>query len=204
MADLGPAFIGLGGAALGSSGTLLVAWLTRRSTHTLAAAARQEERTRVTRELAADGFVQALEAVLWLGETHVEDSVDDRFADEYVPKTERAVAALGVAREKLYKVSALQGTGELATCSAEVARLLGVLLDAWEGAQNGKRWVRRYKGETVPPWATYMFERHYRQLIDTRIALNGLNLHLHQEELVAGGIADGSALDQLRQALART
>jgi hypothetical protein len=198
---MGPALIGLLGAVLGVGGTLLVAALTRRAASDLAERGHREERLRASRELAADGFVLALEAVSWLGIGTVEDSVDPQFADTYGPKTESAKAALQRACEKLNKVYALQGSSKLGIVAGEIAIELGELLYAYEGAQNSRRRIvaAQSSGKSAE---TVLFDRQWKRLVRIRESLAGADEHRLDPAIPEGSINPGSAMDRLRLAIA--
>ncbi len=182
---------------------LVVSWLTRRATRELAERGHREERLRTTRDLAADGFVLAVEAVSWLGELTVEDSVDPQFAATYGPKTERAVAALAGAREKLNKVYALEASGALGEAAGEVARDLGALLYSWESAQNWRRRiVQTLAPKKAPQWARSAFDKAYDGLVTARRSLTGVQDHRLDPSAPGSGLAPSSSLGRLRQAIA--
>jgi len=200
--NLDSAWIGLAGVALGVIGTLVTTWMTTTANGRHAKEARREEHEHKVRELAAEAYVAAIEAVQWLSIMHVEDSIDPQFADEYLPKTEHAVARLRDARAAMTRVTALGGGGEVSKVAGDIAVALNVLDDAWHSAQDYRRRILAHKGPSTKSSEVTkrLFDREYERLQSSRKALSGFDGgDLPYKEIDQGNVLEGSLLSQLRQ-----
>jgi hypothetical protein len=197
------ALIGLAGVLVGVAGSVWVTRLASATAAQAATAARREERLRTVRELAAEAYVDAVEAVAWLSTMHVEDSVDPKFADPYRPNTDRAVDQLRSARRALNKTAALSADDGLADLASEAARLLGVLDQDWHGCADARVRILQQDRSAPAAWHHEMFDRHYEGLKDARLRLTGFPEHtLPRDEVRQGSVMRGSVLHSLRQAIA--
>lgn len=205
MSDIGVALISLAGVPLGGVLTLVTGRLSENRTQQNAADAALERRLDEARVLAADAFVLALDGVAWLHPNRVEDSVLPQFEEEFAPRYEESIAKVRQARAVLNKAAALDSTGRLTEPAAEVARLLGVLADAWDGA---RKFARRMHAETTPrkpntvSFDQEIFLKEFNRLSDARLALTGLDTRLTREEVDVGGLDESGWLAKLRGAIA--
>lgn len=205
--DLGAAWIGLVGVAVGVVGTLLTTWMTNSANARQAKEVRRYEREQWVRELAADACVAAVDAVQWLSTMHVEDSVDPEFALEYEPKTEHAIGRLEQAREAMARVAALGGSEDLVQVAGDTVVALNVLGDAWARTRDyRRRQVQAEEGGTQAsdPFATKRFNEEYARLGAARKALCGSAGALPWREIDQGNVLEGSLLYRLRQVTSST
>ena len=196
-------WVGLIGVAVGTIGGLAGSWLMTVANASQARETRREDREQRAREMAAEAYVAAIEAVQWMSATHVEDSVDPQFEAEFRPKTERAVDHLRRAREAVTRVSALGGSAELVAVARETAVSLNVLDDAWHSAQKCRIKIVSMQGKTGPFADHYKrrFDEEFARLLAVRKALCGFgDTMLPQEEIDQGGVLPGSLLFRLRDA----
>lgn len=138
---------------IGLSGVPLAVALTYLSNRLSEAAASQnaadaaERRLDEPRALAADAFVLARDGVAWLHPNRVENSVLPPLKAEFEPRYQKSITKVRAARASLNEATALHSTGRLTEPAAAVAKLLGVLADAWESARD---FGRRMHAETRP------------------------------------------------------
>jgi hypothetical protein len=171
---------------------------TRRSTERIAKQRIVEGRLQIARQLAVDAYAVALDAVEWLHDVRVEDSVLEPHSITFDPQYKESIRRLRKARLCLHKVSALTTTDDLSLASADVARQLGVLDDAWDRARTWAKWMhdkpdnQGYKKD---------FMKHMEILVAARKSLTGTNEMLPSQEIAAGGITDDSLFGRLRSAI---
>lgn len=185
---------GIGGAGLGG-------FMSRGQARQQAETARAER----VRELGAEGFVAASDAVRWLSVLHVEDSVNPKFAGEYVPKTEAAVGKLRQAATQLTLASATWGAATFSQVAGEAAMALRLLDEAWHDAAKYRQRLEELKeaGKQDSRLAVFykrQFDKNYETLRAVRERLCGFtgNESL-EEELEQGGQLEGSLLYRLRE-----
>lgn len=199
MAD--PALLALAGVLIGTASTLLVTSLTLNSNERIAKQARLASRSDRARELIAEGYANAVDALQWLTPMHVEDSVDPQFAEEYVPRTEEAIAKLRTARESVLKVAALGATSRLSGLAHEVAVAMNTVDDAWHGCQAARRSI--VAGAGSESWKEFQhrhFDQDYSRLEAARKALTGFDgSRLPRDEIDAGTVLPESLLHRLRE-----
>lgn len=195
--------IGLIGVVIGATGTLIAARMTTASAERVSREGRREEREYTVRNLAAEGYVYAVDAIQWLSTMHVEDSVDPKVAETYVPKTAEAVNKLREARQALMKAAALGGSGDLSRVTSETAVTLNMLDDAWHSTQHYCVELRKDQSSArMRAISKRLFDRSYQRLISARKALCGFEGDLSYREIDQGNVLPDSLLYRLREASA--
>lgn len=197
-----PSLIGLAGVTLGILGTLVTTRMTNRSNERVADGERTQKRNDGVRELTAEAYVAALDATQWLSVMHVEDSVDPRFAETYVPRTSAAVENLRQARRAIAKASALGGSAELSELTAATAAALSVLDDAWHSGQQYRSKLTDGSGSSsLKSFYARSFNREMQRLQQSRKQLIGFDGNDQpRDELDEGLVRPGSLLHRLREA----
>lgn len=199
------AWLGLVGVGVGVVGTLAATLLTSRSSEKLAAQARSAQRGDAVRELAAEAYVAAVEAIQWLSSMHVEDAADPKFAEEYVPRTATAMASLQTARQAITKAVALGGGESLSRITSETSDALTVLADSWEAAKAARVRILAASPGKMLTFHKSQFNRENGRLQASRLALVGFDGNdLPRDEIDQGSVLPGSLLFRLREATAAT
>jgi hypothetical protein len=138
--------------------------------------------------------------------THVEDSVNPRFVDEYGPKTEVAVQQSRHACTQLTLASALGGGPLFARVANEAALGLALLDEVWHDTQGYRRKHSeglasgRSRDSKLMTFYERRFDESFEQLQVVRRRLSGFDGNDSlEEELAQGGVLPGSLLFQLRE-----
>lgn len=122
MSDLGPAVVGLIGAAFGSISTAAVSLgaqaLQRR---TLSDARRLEDREQ-WRRIATDAYVEAREGLGQLTPDVLEDSVIENHRARFEPMVQRGLVMIQHARNDLFRVAVLTGEQSISQAAERLAQ----------------------------------------------------------------------------------
>lgn len=198
------ALVGLAGTLLGAGVGFLGAWMSQRAAERLAVRAEDGRRADQARQLAADGYVAALEGVSWLHPDNIEDSVLEPWVHSYEPRFRFSIDRLRDARAALHKAAALSESGPLRDAASESARLAGVLANAWESAREyADRYHNPSKPESKNEWFSDAMMKEYSRVKESRRSLTGLEVDRQREEIDLGLIAESGSLGRLRDAIGR-
>jgi hypothetical protein len=169
----------------------------------LAEQARSAQRADAVRELAAEAYVAAVEAVQWLSSIHVEDAADPKFAEEYLPRTATAMASLQQARKAIAKAVALGGGETMSRITSETSDALTVLADSWEAARAARARILTTSPGKILTFYKSQFDREWGRLEASRLALVGFDGDdLPRDEIDQGSVLPGTLLFRLREATA--
>jgi hypothetical protein len=178
--------------------------MSQRTAERLAVRADGSRRADEARQLAADGYVAALEGVSWLHPDNIEDSVLEPWVHSYEPRFRFSIDRLRDARTGLHKAAALSQPGPLREAASEAARLAGVLANAWESARE---YADRYHNPSKPgaknKWFSDAMMKEYSRVEDARRSLTGLEVDRQKDEIDLGMIAESGVLGRLRDAIWR-
>lgn len=221
------AWLGLAGVVVGSATSFAATWVNTRAGAKNARNERLAARAQQVRENLGSAFLDSTEALQWLSNQHVEDSVSPHFADSYRPRTEAALVKLRTAR-RTFGLVATQGISlELSELCMQVSVTLNTLDDAWHQCQEyaSKLADAREKEKALAEQAqlqatqageapsgkkprtfaeTYkrMFDTSYDRLLKSREALTGLDGGArYHEEVDQGVVLSGSLLHRVREGI---
>lgn len=199
------AVIALSGVALGSLATLLSTWLTARFARQQAKDDRRALEDADAQEHARRAFVDAVEALQWLGRHNLEDSGSPHFGADYAPRTARALEKLQSARDAARLASASGSTNpELTRLALDAATLMSTVEHAWIDGQRYARQrdqARTNRGNLYEHYKSW-FEREWDRLEGARVQLLGVTHDMPvSEQIDAGHLKPGSILYLLREQL---
>jgi hypothetical protein len=197
------AWLGLAGVAVGSATSFAATWFSTRSGARDVREERIAARAQRIREALGAAYLDATEALQWLSNQHVEDSVSPHFEESYRPRTETALTKLRESRRSFGMVATQGVSSELSELCMQISNALNALEDAWSQSQEYAR-KRTEIGASDSFRAVYkrMFDTNYQRLLTLREALTGLDgaSRVH-EEVDQGIVLVGSLLHSVREAI---